>query len=76
VGLRLHDTTLYASLYRFDDDLLANTHAYGAPAAQSPTLHLHRLPGGRLFDHYLGSFDRVWQQARPVGLPNRNQEDV
>ena len=66
VDARLHDATLYNSLYRFDDDLLVNTHAYGTPAGQSPVLHLRRLSGGRLFDHYMASFERVWQAARPV----------
>lgn len=64
VEIRLHDTTLYNSIYRFDDHLMANTHVYGAPAAQSPVLHLRHLPGGRLFAHYLASFDRVWASAR------------
>jgi len=66
VEIRLHDTTLYNSLFRFDDALLVNTHAYGAPAAQSPVLHIHRIPGGRLFDHYLRSFDRVWNLAKGI----------
>jgi transcriptional regulator with XRE-family HTH domain len=61
--LRLHSTPLYNSLYRFDNDLLVNTHAFGAPAAQSPVLHLRRVSGGRLFSHYLSSFDRVWTVA-------------
>jgi transcriptional regulator with XRE-family HTH domain len=66
VSVRLHDTTLYNSLYRYDDDLLVNAHAYGVAAGQSPVLHLRRLPGGRLFDHYMASFERVWQAARPL----------
>jgi 8-oxo-dGTP pyrophosphatase MutT (NUDIX family) len=48
------------SIYRFDDDMLVNAHVYGAPAAHSPVLHLRRLPGGRLVDHYQASFERVW----------------
>jgi hypothetical protein len=40
VELRFHTTTLYNSLYRFDDDMLVNAHVYGAPAAHSPVLHL------------------------------------
>ena len=43
--------------------MLVNAHVYGAPAAHSPVLHLRRLPGGRLFDHYQASFERVWEQA-------------
>jgi transcriptional regulator with XRE-family HTH domain len=66
VSVRLHGTTLYNSLYRYDDDLLVNTHAYGVPAGQSPVLHLRRFPGGRLFDHYMASFERVWQTSRPL----------
>jgi hypothetical protein len=64
VEARFHATTLYNSTYRFDDDMLVNAHVYGAPAAHSPVLHLRRLPGGRLFDHYQASFERVWEQAK------------
>lgn len=66
VSVRLHGTTLYNSIYRYDDDLLVNAHAYGVPAGQSPVLHLRRFPGGRLFDHYKASFERVWETARPL----------
>jgi hypothetical protein len=66
VELRTHATTLYNSLYRFDDELLINTHAYGAPAAQNPVIHLRRVPGGRLFEHYMTSFERVWGIATPI----------
>jgi hypothetical protein len=34
---RQHGTTLYASIFRFDDVLLANPHAYGSSASQSPS---------------------------------------
>jgi hypothetical protein len=66
VELRLHDTTLYASIFRADETLLVNTHVYGAPAAHNPVLHLHRIPGGRVVDHYLNSFDKVWMKATPT----------
>ena len=69
VELRFHATTLDNSIYRFDDDMLVNAHVYGAPAAHSPVLHLRRLPGGQLFDHYQASFERVWEQASPENVP-------
>jgi hypothetical protein len=76
VELRLHTTTLYNSIYRFDGDMLVNAHAYGSPAAQSPVLHLRRLAGGWLFDHYQASFERVWEQARPpVALTGAGSAD-
>ena len=67
VEARQHGCTLYASLFRFDDTLLVNPHAYGAAAGHSPVLHLNHIPGGRLFTHYLESFDRTWEQAKPAG---------
>ena len=67
IELRTHATTLYNSIYRFDQDLLVNGHAFGAPAAQSPVLHLRRVPGGRAWDHYMRSFEEVWKIADLVG---------
>lgn len=66
LAARKHDTTLYASLFRFDETLLANPHTYGAAASQSPVLHVRRLPGGRLFTTYMKSFDRAWEHATDV----------
>ena len=66
VEARKHGSTLYASLFRFDDALLANPHALGAPAGHSPMLHINRIPGGRLFSHYMESFERTWRVAKPA----------
>ena len=69
IQARRHGTTLYASIFRFDDVLLANQHVYGTTAGQAPVFHINRIPGGRLFAHYLDSFERVWQLAEPVVGP-------
>jgi transcriptional regulator with XRE-family HTH domain len=63
--VRLHNTTLYASLFRYDDEILVNPHAFGEPASANPTLHLRRLDGGTIADHYIDSFARVWDTALP-----------
>jgi hypothetical protein len=63
--LRLHSTTLYASVFRYDDELLANPHTYGEAGSASPVLHLRRLGGAGLSDHYARSFERVWDTALP-----------
>ncbi|GAB7003388.1 hypothetical protein JCM18899A_08590 [Nocardioides sp. AN3] len=65
IEAREHRSTLYASLYRFDDTLLANTHVLGAAASHSPVRHFRKVVGGRLFDHYLGGFERPWESAKP-----------
>lgn len=43
------------------------THVYGSPAGQSPVLHLRRVPGGRVFDHYMRSFEKVWSEGTQIG---------
>lgn len=60
VEVRQHKTTLYNSIYRFDDEVLVNTHAWGSKAFKSPVLHLRRVQGGSLFDTYATSFEAVW----------------
>lgn len=63
--IRLHDTPLYNSIYRFDDDLIVNSHVYGILAAYTPTMHIRRVDGA-YFNTYLESYERVWASARPL----------
>lgn len=63
VEVRLHDTILYNSIYRFDDDVLVNPHVLGAPAGQNPVMHFRYIPGGRTFRHYMKSFDYAWERG-------------
>lgn len=69
VEFRLHATTLYNSIYRADNELLANGHVYGVGAYLAPVFHLQRVPGGELFDTYAESVERVWESARPITSP-------
>ncbi|GAA3851045.1 XRE family transcriptional regulator [Streptomyces lannensis] len=66
IGLRLHDSTLYNSIYRSDDEMLVNPHVYGIGAYMAPVMHLRRLPGGGLFDTYLNSIEHTWENARSI----------
>jgi transcriptional regulator with XRE-family HTH domain len=63
--VRLHGTTLYNSLFRYDDEILVNPHAYGEAGSANPVLHLRRIDGAGVFDHYTSSFERVWAGALP-----------
>jgi hypothetical protein len=63
--IRLHDTPLYNSIYRFDDDMIVNTHVYGILAAYTPSLRLRRVDGA-YFSTYLESLERVWASAWPL----------
>jgi hypothetical protein len=64
IHLRLHDTVLYNSIYRADDELLVNMHVYGCPASHAPVLHLHRALSDGMAATYIASFERVWSAAR------------
>jgi hypothetical protein len=65
VEMRLHAATLYASLFRYDEEIIVNPHAYGEPASANPALHLRRLDGGQVAAHYMSSYERVWDAAKP-----------
>ncbi|MGH3341516.1 MAG: DUF5919 domain-containing protein [Carbonactinosporaceae bacterium] len=74
VEVRLHDATLYNSIYYADDEMLVNTHVYGAVAADAPVLHLRDARAGAsgsrdkggMIATYRDSFERVWAAAKPV----------
>ncbi|MBO8188766.1 helix-turn-helix domain-containing protein [Streptomyces spirodelae] len=64
--VRTHGTTLYNSIYRADDQMLVNAHAYGVNAYRAPLWHLRRTSDDGMFDTYTASFTAVWETARPV----------
>jgi hypothetical protein len=66
VEVHVHGTTLYNSIYRFDDRMLVNTHVWGLSAYSAPVLHLRRLGAGGVFDTYARSFEAVWATSRPA----------
>lgn len=66
IEFRFHTTTLYNSIFRFDDELIVNNHVYGAPGAHAPAVHLRRLGAGDLFSIYTKSFVDVWTLSKPA----------
>jgi transcriptional regulator with XRE-family HTH domain len=77
-SIRVHGTTLYNSIFRFDDEMLVNTHVWGLSAYGAPALHLRRIDGGGVFDTYARSFELVWSVTRalPASPPERASTDV
>ncbi|WP_327144382.1 XRE family transcriptional regulator [Nocardia sp. NBC_01327] len=63
VEIRFHGTTLYNSIFRFDDEMIVNMHVFGLPGAYAPALHLRRLATGDLFETYMTSFEHVWSNS-------------
>lgn len=65
VAFHLHCTSLYNSIFRYDDQMLVNQHIYGTYGYLAPVLHLRRVEGADLFDTYMKSFERVWEESYP-----------
>jgi transcriptional regulator with XRE-family HTH domain len=63
--VRLHSSTLYASIFRYDNTLLFNPHIWGQPASANPVIHVRCTDAQGLFQHYERGFDTVWQTAMP-----------
>lgn len=70
VEIRLHATILYNSIFRGDDQLFVNTHIYGIMANNAPFFHFRKIPGGAIAASYLESFERVWNEAKPLAEGN------
>ena len=62
VEFRLHGTSLYNSIFRYDDQMLVNQHIYGTYGYIAPILHLRKMAGADLFDTYMRSFELVWRE--------------
>lgn len=63
INVRTHDTSHYASIFRFDDIILANTHAVGVWACHSPVQQLRRVCSDSQFDFWRCAFERAWSRS-------------
>ena len=68
IEIRTHTTTLYNSIFRFDDEMIVNNHVYGLPGAHAPAMHLRQLASGDLFETYVSSYELVWDGATVTDL--------
>lgn len=62
VEFRMHGTSLYNSIFRYDNQMLVNQHIYGAYGYIAPILHVRRVADADLFETYMKSFERIWNE--------------
>ena len=67
-AVRIAGKTLYASIFRFDDELLVNIHLWGNPANASPVLYLRKKSEDGVAANVIGSFERIWATAVPLAV--------
>ena len=65
-AVRQSTAILYNSIFRFDDEVLVNSHFWGNPAAESPVYHFRRQGDNGIATNAIASFERVWEGAQPV----------
>lgn len=63
VEVRLQDTPLYCSIYRFDDDMLITPQLYGIRGSNAPLLNIKNIENG-LFCNYVKHFDDIWNISK------------
>jgi hypothetical protein len=63
-AVRQSGATLYNSLFRFDEEVLVNSHFWGNPAADSPVYHYRRQSDQGIAATAVRSFERVWEGAQ------------
>lgn len=68
IDARLHRSTLHNSIFFADDEMLVNTQIYGVSAPIAPVLHLRKVAGAELVETYRRSFDKVWDESKPLAL--------
>jgi transcriptional regulator with XRE-family HTH domain len=66
VEARFHRATLHNSIFWSDDEMLINTQIYGVSAPAAPVLHLRKVHGAELVSTYQHSFNKVWNEAKPI----------
>lgn len=67
--VRTHQTTLYTSIFRVDDDVIVNFHIYGSPGRDNPVMILSRSQEPRFWATLERAFTRVWDNAQPLANP-------
>ncbi|AIQ34695.1 hypothetical protein R50345_08770 [Paenibacillus sp. FSL R5-0345] len=70
VEIRLHQTPLYCSLYRFDDEMNVTPHLYGLRGSAAPLFCFNKIPDG-LFMSYEKHFQDVWEISVPLNISDQ-----
>jgi hypothetical protein len=66
IDLRFHQTRMYNSVFRGDDEMFVTPHLYGLKGYRAPLLHIRRLAEDGMFDGFVAHFERVWAVSEPI----------
>ena len=66
IDLRFHETRMYNSMFRGDDQMLVTPHLYALKGYRAPLLSLRRMGDDGLFEGLMDHFERVWAVSTPI----------
>jgi hypothetical protein len=69
IDLRFHQTRMYNSVFRGDDQMFVTPHLYGLKGYRAPLLHIHRSTDDGMFDGFMAHFERIWTVSQPIPAP-------
>jgi len=69
IDLRFHETRMYNSIFRGDDQMFFTPHLYALKGYRAPLLHIRRLTDDGLFDGLLSHFERIWVPTTTIPPP-------
>jgi hypothetical protein len=69
IELRFHQTRMYNSVFRGDDEMFVTPHLYALKGFRAPLLHIRRSIDDGMFDGFVDHFERVWAVAEPILAP-------
>ena len=67
IEIRLDETSLFYSLYAFDNLMIVNSTLNGVPESMLWHLELRRTEPNGMFDFYLQNFELLWSLGAPNG---------
>lgn len=69
IELRFHETRMYNSVFRGDDEMFVTPHLFALKGYRAPLLCLRRATDDGMFDGFLDHFERIWTVSQPIPAP-------
>ena len=69
IALRFHETRMYNSMFRGDDQMLVSHHQFGLKGYRAPLFQVRRTSDDGLFDSLVENFERIWAVSTPIQSP-------
>jgi transcriptional regulator with XRE-family HTH domain len=67
IEIRHHQTPMYNSLFRSDDEMLVTPHLFALKGYRAPIFLLRRAIDDGIFDNFAEHFERIWAETEAIG---------